>query len=326
MIIDEVKITVAAGAGGRGAVAFDKNKKALGPTGASGGRGGDIIFEGVADISALRQFQYKKSIVAKRGMDGRSQFKDGMDSENLILKVPVGTVIHGLDLPTEISQIGQQVTLVKGGRGGKGNFHFRAPWNTTPKEFELGQPGEKRELLLELKLIADVGLVGLPNAGKSSLLNAVTNANSKVGAYPFTTLEPSLGAYYGLILADIPGLIEGASIGKGLGMKFLRHVERTKAIIHLVSADSEDVAKDYQIIREELIAYRKELGDKSEIVFLSKRDLVSEEEWEKKAKILSKACGQKIKTISVLDDESLEEVHKVLRKLLKEKTSIEEEK
>lgn len=319
MIIDEVKIVVEAGRGGAGAVAFDKNKKALGPTGTSGGRGGDVIFEGVADIAALRQFQYKKSLTAKRGEDGRSQFRDGEDGEDMVLKIPVGTVIHGLDLPTEIGHIGERITVAKGGRGGKGNFHFRAPWNTTPKESEPGQPGERRELVLELKLIADVGLVGLPNAGKSSLLNALTNAKSKVGNYPFTTLEPSLGAYYGLILADIPGLIEGASAGKGLGIKFLRHVERTKAIIHLVPADSLDVAKDYQTIREELVAYREELGEKPEIVFLSKRDLVSEEDWKKKAEILSKACGQKVKAVSVLDDESLEEVHKVLRKLLKEK-------
>src|SRR5690348_3762334 len=247
MLIDDVTIKVSAGNGGDGAVAFNKNMKSLGPSGADGGRGGSVYFEGSSDLNALSQFRNKKQVQTADGGTGRPQFNDGPDGADLILKVPVGTVIHKIETGEkfEIIKTTDTFLAVQGGRGGRGNFKFRSAINTSPKEFEKGQPGEKATIRLELKLIADVGLIGLPNAGKSSLLNELTNAKSKVANYPFTTLEPNLGVYYELILADIPGLIEGASGGKGLGIKFLQHIERTKTLFHLISAESEDVARDY---------------------------------------------------------------------------------
>src|SRR3989344_5869673 len=222
----------------------------LGPTGTRGGNGGSIYFEGVSDLGALGQFRFKKKLEAENGAPGRGQFRDGEAGEDLILKVPVGTVIHNLttEKDTEITKTRERVLVAKGGFGGKGNFHFRSSTNTTPKQFQPGLPGERFDFRLELKLIADVGLVGLPNAGKSALLNELTMAKAKVANYPFTTLEPNLGVYYDLILADIPGLIEGASAGKGLGIKFLRHIERTKILFHLVSAESENPLKDYYAV------------------------------------------------------------------------------
>src|SRR3990167_729483 len=231
MLIDEVKIKVSAGGGGRGAVAFNKNLKSLGPAGGSGGNGASIYFEGASNLNALGQFRYEKDIKAKDGEDGRGQFCDGTDGPDRVLKVPVGTVIQKIGgntfaIPQEILKNSERKLIARGGHGGKGNFLFRSPMLTTPLRFQEGLPGEHFTLRLELKFIADVGLIGLPNAGKSSLLNELTNSRSRVANYPFTTLEPNLGTYYELILADIPGLIEGASAGKGLGTKFLRHIER----------------------------------------------------------------------------------------------------
>ena len=182
----------------------------------------------------------------------------------------------------EVLKIGERILAAKGGLGGKGNFHFRSSTNTSPKQFQEGLSGEYSTVRLELKLIADVGLIGLPNAGKSSLLNELTKAKSKVANYPFTTLEPNLGAYYELIIADVPGLIEGASVGKGLGIKFLRHIERTKILFHLISAESENPAKDYKIIKKELETHNKELAEKTEYVFLSKSDTLPQEEIKRK--------------------------------------------
>lgn len=208
--------------------------------------------------------------------------------------------------------------IVKGGRGGKGNFHFRSATNTSPKQFQEGLPGDLFTARLELKLIADVGLIGLPNAGKSSLLNELTMAKSKVANYPFTTLEPNLGVYYELILADIPGLIEGASVGKGLGIKFLRHIERVKIIFHLISAESENPAKDYKIIKNELKIYNKELLKKTEYVFLSKSDTLPAEEIKKKIVALKK-ISKNIFPVSVYDWNSLEKVKEILNKIKSEK-------
>ncbi len=320
MLIDDVKIKVSAGNGGKGAVAFNKNLMSLGPTGASGGKGGSIYFEGISDLNALGQFRYKKDIKAKDGENGNKQFRDGPDGEDLILKVPVGTVIHRLETnkTSEVLKIGERIIAAKGGRGGKGNFHFRSSTNTTPMQFQEGLAGEYFTIRLELKLIADVGLIGLPNAGKSSLMNQLTKSKSKVANYPFTTLEPSLGAYYELILADIPGLIEGASSGKGLGVKFLRHVERTKILFHLISAESENLVKDYKTIKKELENYSKELVKKPEYVFLSKSDILPLEEIKKKIADLKK-INKNVLPISILDDESLEKVKKILNKIKSEK-------
>lgn len=320
MLVDDIKIRVAGGHGGRGSVAFERNKLALGPTGGSGGLGGSVFAEAVSDIGVLAQFRFEKQKKAENGENGQRQYRDGHTGKDIILKMPVGTVIHNLTtgFDQELVKIGEKVLVAKGGLGGKGNFLFRSSTNTSPKQFQSGLPGEEFELRLELKLIADIGLVGLPNAGKSSLLNELTNAKSKIANYQFTTLEPHLGAYYGLILADLPGLIEGASEGRGLGIKFLRHIERTKTIFHLISAESDDVARDYKIIRQELKNYNPELSKKEEFVFLNKTDLLDKTEIKNKLAELKK-IKVKATPISVFDLDSLEEVKKVLNKLGKEK-------
>ncbi len=297
-------------------MAFNKNLMSLGPAGGSGGNGGSIYFEGVADLGILKNFRFKKDLFADDGGKGGNQFVDGKSGEDLILKAPVGTLIHNLTTGEtfEILSIGERVLVAKGGHGGKGNFHFRGPKNTSPTQFQYGLPGEEAELHLELKLIADVGLIGLPNAGKSSLLNELTSANSKVANYPFTTLEPNLGVYYDLILADIPGLIEGASTGKGLGIKFLKHVERTKILFHLVACDSASPIKDYATVRAELKKYNPQLLKKKEYVFLSKSDELNEKDL---AKLVKKFTTKKIKVypLSILVDKSLENVKKILNKI-----------
>ena len=320
MLIDDVVIKVAAGDGGRGAVAFNKNLMSLGPAGGSGGNGGGIYCEGVSDLGALRQFRFKKDLSADDGENGKGQFSDGKDGRDLILKVPVGTVIHNLKSgkDQEITKIGERILVAIGGHGGKGNFLFRSSRNTSPIRFQEGLPGEQFTLRLELKLIADVGLIGLPNAGKSSLLNELTNAKSKVANYPFTTLEPNLGVYYELILADIPGLIEGASSGKGLGVKFLRHVERTDILFHLISTESVNVKKDYAVIRKELGAYNKALLKKKEYLFFSKSDTLDPKELKKKIATLKK-LNSSVTPISIYDMDSIESVKNILNGILKRK-------
>jgi GTP-binding protein len=316
MLIDDITIKVEAGNGGRGAVAFTKNLMSLGPAGGSGGNGGNVYFEGVSDLTALGQFRYKKQLKAKDGGNGKRQFNDGPDGEDLIIKIPVGTVIQKKDTGTvdEVLKIGQRILIAKGGHGGKGNFQFRSPTNTSPKQFQEGLNGENFTVRLELKLIADVSLIGLPNAGKSSLLNELTKARSRVANYAFTTLEPHLGVYYELILADVPGLIEGASTGKGLGIKFLRHIERTKIMFHLISAESENIAKDYKTIRKELETYGRGLDEKPEYVFVSKSDAVTPADMKKKITALKK-LNKKVLAISIHDWSSLEKVKEILNKI-----------
>lgn len=320
MLIDEVKIKIKAGKGGDGAVAFNKNMMSLGPTGASGGHGSSIYVRGVTDLGALRQFRNKKEIKATDGQNGKSQFRDGEDGPDIIIDVPIGTVITKKENGEEIEILNtkDRILLAQGGYGGKGNFHFRSSTNTSPKQFRPGTPGEKFSIHIQLKLIADVGFVGLPNAGKSSLLNALTNAKSSVANYPFTTLEPHLGAYYDLILADIPGLIEGASSGKGLGIKFLKHIERTRVIFHLVSAESEQPTEDYKIIRKELADYSPKLTDKTEYVFLSKVDLLDKQVIEEKLDAL-RSVAPNAEALSVNDEGLLKEVKNILNKISQEK-------
>ena len=302
---------------------------ALGPVGGSGGNGGSVYMEGVSDLSALSQFRYEKKISAENGTDGKSQFNDGPNGHDRILKIPVGTVIHKIESiqgkghhelweQKELLKIGERILIAKGGHGGKGNFLFRSPKNTSPTQFQEGLPGENFTIKLELKLIADVGLIGLPNAGKSSLVNELTRAQAKVANYPFTTLEPNLGVYYELILADIPGLIEGASGGKGLGIKFLRHIERTKILFHLISAESEHPAQDYRTIKKELKAYNKALVEKTEYVFLSKSDTVPAKDLKKKIAVLKKV-SKNVVPISIHDWDSIEKVKKILNKIQLEK-------
>jgi GTPase len=320
MLVDDVQIYITAGKGGDGVVAFNKNLNELGPTGGSGGTGGSVFVEGVSDIGALRKFRFKKKFKADDGKDGRSQFRDGQDGNDLYLKVPVGTVVYkNGEVVAEVEKIEESKIIAKGGKGGRGNFHFRSSIKTTPKEFELGKEGEGFEVRFELKLIADVGFIGLPNVGKSSLLNELTNAKSKVANYAFTTLEPNLGAYYDLIIADIPGLIEGASEGKGLGIKFLRHIERTKVLFHFISADSLDPLKDYNTIRKELKNYSQKLFEKQEYIIISKKDNVAEE----KIKEIKEKFKKEVFPISILEDKSLIPITKILSSLINQKKVVE---
>lgn len=317
MFIDEITVKIRAGNGGRGAVAFNKNMNQYGPVGGSGGTGGSVYIEGSSDLSILNKFRFKKEFSAKNGEDGKAQFRDGANAEDLVLQVPVGTVIHNLTIggEQEVVAIAERILIATGGKGGRGNFHFRSSTRTRPRKFEYGKQGEHFDLHLELKLIADVGFIGLPNVGKSSLLNELTEAQSKVANYPFTTLEPNLGVYYELILADIPGLIEGASSGKGLGIKFLRHIERVSVLFHIISAESENPARDYKTVRKELGEYNKTLLKKKEYLFLSKSDTISPPEVKKKLAILKK-LNPSVFSISIHDFNSIERIKKVLNTLI----------
>ncbi len=270
MLIDQAEIVVAGGHGGLGKASFFK--KGRGPDGGNGGDGGNIYFETTTDLTALNRYAGKKDFAAPNGENGGSNKKSGLDAKDLTLIIPMGTDLTDLDTG-EVFQIDGKALICKGGMGGLGNADRANSRMTTPLKAQPGLPGENRRLKLNLKLIADFGLVGLPNAGKSSLLNALTAANAKIGAYPFTTLEPNLGVYKGKIIADIPGLIEGASAGKGLGVRFLKHIEKVKVILHCVAADSENPKKDYQIVREELGKYNPELLNKKEIILRTKCDI-----------------------------------------------------
>ena len=317
MLIDNVTIKVTAGKGGDGKAAFNKIKMALGPTGGSGGKGGNVYLEAAADLGALRRFRVKKSFKAENGLNGRDSFRDGHDGKDLVLLVPRGTIARNLESgeQIELTTVGERVLAARGGKGGKGNFHFRSPTNTSPKEFQRGLEGEQCSLELELKLIADIGLVGFPNIGKSSFLNEVTSAQSKVANYSFTTLEPHLGSYYGLIIADIPGLIEGASSGKGLGIKFLRHIERTRVLFHFIDARSKDPLADYQIIRRELGAHNKLLLDKPEYIIISRADTANDEIISEITETLA-PLGKEIMPISIHDPDRMAEAKKLLDRLL----------
>ena len=276
MLIDEVRITIKGGDGGNGIVHFynDAFRPKGGPDGGRGGKGGSVFFEGVSDISKLNQFRHAKVYAAENGGNGDRNNRTGKDGEDLIIQVPVGTVaLYDNGSSIEITNIGEKVLMARGGSGGKGNFLFRSSTNQTPQERELGFKTEPKKLFLQLKLIAQIGLIGLPNAGKTSLLNELTPANAKVANYSFTTLEPNLGVTRGgLIIADIPGLIEGAADGKGLGFKFLKHIERTSLLVHCVSAENEDPKKAYQTVHQELSNYSSVLANKPEIIVLTKSD------------------------------------------------------
>lgn len=316
MITDEVKIKIYAGKGGNGVVAFDKIKMSLGPTGGKGGNGGNVYFKGVSDLTALNKYKHKTDYWAEDGKNGKSDKSTGKNGEDMILTVPIGSVIHNLDTKKdfEIMDTTEPVLTAKGGIGGRGNFYFRSPVNTSPQQAESGKPGQEFKLLIELRLIADIGLVGLPNAGKSSLINELTKADVKVGSYEFTTLEPNLGTIEKIIMADIPGIIEGASQGKGLGLKFLKHIQRTKFLFHCISLESQNIVKDYETIRKELGAYSQELLDKKEYVILTKTDLVSKEDIEEK-KALIERKNPDILTVSVHDWDSIEKLKDFIKSM-----------
>jgi len=313
MLIDDITIAVRAGDGGKGAVRFNKNLHQYGPVGGSGGKGGSIYFIGSSDLGILRNYRYKKVFAADNGGDGRGQSRDGTDGKDLTLSVPMGTTIENLTngATYDIITLGKPVLVARGGIGGRGNFHFRSSTNTRPKQFEYGKPGQHYSLRLSLKLIADIGLVGLPNAGKTSLLNELTRARAKVGNYEFTTLEPNLGTFGELVLADIPGLIEGASRGKGLGTKFLQHIERTRTLFHLISAESDDPVRDYRTVRAELGAYARGLTEKEEHVLLSKSDTKDASDLEKKIASL-RNLNPNVTAFSIHDPERMRAIRQKL--------------
>jgi GTP-binding protein len=311
MLIDHVTLNISAGKGGDGVVRWRREKGIPygGPAGGDGGRGGDVYFRVIRDIQALAVYKHKKDWSAETGEAGQKRSMHGSDAKDLYLQIPIGSVVYNreYDVRKEYTEEGDFLIL-RGGKGGLGNENFKSATNRTPEEFTKGERGEFATFDIELKLIADVGLIGLPNAGKSSLLNALTRAGAKIGDYPFTTLEPNLGAYFGYVLADIPGLIEGASDGKGLGHKFLRHITRTHALVHLVSADNEDVGAVYTTIRNELGAFDKKLLEKKEIVVLSKIDIVDEKALKEKVAVLKKVSKAKVvHTLSLYQDETVKE-------------------
>ena len=312
MFVDEVEVIFRAGDGAGGRVSFYPGDKS-GPDGGNGGNGGDIYLAVTSDLTALNQFLGIKTREAEDGQAGGKFRKSGGKGKDITITLPLGCFLTDQETGEviELNDLRQKVLICKGGQGGKGTYALRSPTNTTPLAAEPGKPGQKRNLKIVLKLIADYGLIGLPNAGKSSLLNELTSANVKVADYPFTTLEPNLGAMGKKIIADIPGLIEGASLGKGLGIKFLKHIEKVNLLLHCLSAESQDVEADYQIVREELKKFNPLLTEKPEIILLTKSDVASLDELEKKRKRLQK--HGKVFPISILEDKSLEKLEKLLK-------------
>ena len=320
--VDELTIHISAGKGGDGVyrMRHEKGKEFAGPSGGDGGKGGDVYVVGTRDLGLLFKYRHEKEFKAEDGGPGKKDSYHGANGEDLTIKLPVGTIIKNLDTNEEIQIMkeNEPILLLKGGDGGFGNEHFKSSIVQAPTRFTVGYPAEQADFYIELRLVVDVGFAGFPNAGKSSLLNVLTNASAKVGSYQFTTLEPNLGAFYGYILADIPGLIEGASEGKGLGDKFLRHIKRTKMIAHLVSLENEDVLAAYKTIRAELEAYDKELAEKDEIILLTKTDMVDEATIAAAKKKLAK-FKKPIFTISVYDDPAIKKFADEFVKILRAK-------
>lgn len=332
MFIDLAKVKVKAGKGGDGVVAWrreiyvDKG----GPSGGDGGKGGDIVFVGDVQLNTLHSFRFNQAIVAEEGFNGAKQRRHGRSGQDKLIRVPVGTVIKNGDLVVaDIIKDGQRVIGAHGGDGGFGNAHFKSSTRQAPKVAELGEKGEELELSLELKLLADVGLVGLPNAGKSTFLSVSTNARPKIADYPFTTLEPNLGVHDigsdSILIADIPGLIEGASEGKGLGYDFLRHIERTAVLVHLVDVNSVDVTVDYQTITDELKNYSIDISSKDLFVVLNKIDTVNEGITKAALKALKKTSGQKVYAISSVKSQGINELMKDVLVKVKQYRQAEQE-
>ena len=319
MFVDEMTIAAKAGNGGDGVVRWlrEHSRPWGGPSGGNGGRGGDVYVRAVRDLALLARYQGAKEFPAQNGEAGHEKSMHGRGGNDLIIDLPIGSIIldRGRGIRYELSEEGQQIKILKGGTGGLGNEHFKSATNQSPEEHTPGRPGEEGTFDIELELVADVGLIGLPNAGKSSLLNALTEASSKIGAYPFTTLEPHLGVFYRYVLADIPGLIEGASEGKGLGHKFLRHVRRTKMIVHCVSLENEDCVAAYNTVRKELEHFDLNILQKDEIVLLTKNDIVSKTILDEQIARF-KAIGKTVATVSVIDDAALKTFGDLLSKTL----------
>ncbi|MFV0432064.1 MAG: GTPase ObgE [Alphaproteobacteria bacterium] len=305
--LDEAKIYVKSGDGGGGCVSFRREKyiEFGGPNGGDGGRGGHVYIEAVEGLNTLIDYRYKQHFKAQRGHHGMGKDRHGAAGDDIILQVPIGTIILEEDKETilaDLDEVGKKIILCKGGDGGRGNAHFKSSTNRAPRQFEEGWSGQERWLWLRLKLLADVGLVGLPNAGKSTFLSVVSAAKPKIADYPFTTLHPQLGVVQlgveSFVMADIPGLIEGAHTGIGLGTRFLGHVERCGVLIHLIDGTEDDIVASYETIRGELEQYSPILAAKEEIVVLNKEDSISEEDLPKKIKELKKVSGHEPIVIS----------------------------
>jgi GTP-binding protein len=321
--LDEAKVYIASGAGGNGCVSFRREKfiEFGGPNGGDGGKGGDVVIEAVTGLNTLIDYRYQQHFKAQRGGNGMGKDRAGANGKDVVLKVPIGTQVHeedGETLLADLTEVGQRVTIAEGGNGGFGNAHFKSSTNRAPRHANPGQPGEELTIRLRLKLIADAGLIGLPNAGKSTFLAAVSAAKPKIADYPFTTLHPQLGVVEvdgrEFVLADLPGLIEGAHEGTGLGDRFLGHTERCRVLLHLIDGTSDDAGEAYKIVRGELEAYGQGLTDKPEIVALSKSDALTKDAIKTQAGKLKKACK---KTPLVLSAQSGDGVQEVLRALLK---------
>ena len=312
--LDQAKIYIKAGNGGSGSASFRREKfvEYGGPDGGDGGNGGSVVLKAERNLNTLIDYRYQQHHKAKRGDNGSGQNRTGKSGDNLILKVPLGTQVFEEDNKTlifDFVKIGEEYVAAKGGKGGLGNTRFKSSTNRAPKKFTKGAIGEEFVIWLQLKTIADIGIIGLPNAGKSSLLAAITNASPKIANYQFTTLNPNLGvASYDnseVTIADIPGLIEGAHKGTGLGIQFLKHVERCKSLLHMIDITNDDLKKCYNQVKNELKKYSSKLTKKKELIVLNKTDLVEEKEMEKIIKDFSKNVKSEIITLSTLDKKSV---------------------
>ncbi len=313
MLVDEVIITIKAGDGGEGAVSFGKMLKS-GPDGGNGGGGGNLFFKTSSDMTLLNKFHPNQTVSAENGHNGGKDKMFGKKGEDLEVLVPIGSQVTDLQTKEvfEFNKVGDETLICKGGRAGIGNFELRSSRNVTPRFAIPPTLGQTREIEINLKFIADYGLIGLPSSGKSSLLNSLTSAKAKTAQYHFTTLSPNLGVLTNKkIIADIPGLIEGASKGKGLGIKFLKHIQKVNLLIHCVSSDSINPLKDYKVVRKELVKYGKNLKAKEEVILITKSDLISKKEIEKVKKILKK-LNKKILATSIHDSKSIESLNKLL--------------
>jgi GTPase len=315
MFIDELVVYATAGRGGDGVTRWRHEKFVpnAGPSGGNGGKGGDVYVESVRDLGLLAKYVGNPKFAAEVGQAGQNNSMHGKNGNDIIIKVPVGSIVTDVarNRTYEFFTPGHKERIFKGGNGGLGNEFFKSSTNQSPEENTLGKEGEQGELKIELTLVVDVGFIGMPNAGKSTLLNTFTNAKSAVGAYPFTTLVPHLGDFYGYILADIPGLIEGAATGKGLGHTFLRHVTRTKMLLHLVSLEHEDPVLAYQTISKELASYHTSLTEKTEWIIFTKSDLVNKEKIEDLQTFIDK-CGKRVFIVSLETGEGVEELKQAL--------------
>ncbi len=315
MFVDQLVLYAKAGRGGDGVVRWRHEKfiPKAGPGGGDGGNGGDVYVEAVRDLGLLSKYVGNPTFLAEAGEAGQGSNKHGKNGADVVIRVPVGSIVTDVarERVYELFVPGQRECVFRGGRGGLGNEHFKSATNRTPEENTLGRDGEEGELKVELTLVVDVGLIGMPNAGKSTLLNSLTNAKSAIGAYPFTTLVPHLGDLYGYAIADIPGLIEGASAGRGLGHTFLRHVTKTKMLLHLVSLDQEEPLKAYYTIRKELESYHSSLIEKEEWIILTKSDLVEQDYIDDVLKSFDK-CEKRVFVISAEQGNNLENLKKTL--------------